>query len=427
MSNVAGGGGGYAGTPWYRFDVPDMWAMLAAQETGNHAKQVAGWKKAAELTDTHRRRLQEYREELVAAWPPERSAAAREYVDRLDYLIESVGQTYEVAAANCGIASSAVTAITRARSDLKKIYDEYVSLQRARQPGTSGRPTPTPAPMPGTPPVDDAEFERLNTGARRIMFQLGGELSLAQTQLRPPPVYKPPLVNREQNSEDHYPTSSPPPIPSIMTVPTGTYTPPAQRGVHSAVATVPAPNTPGAGPILGGAGPAPALPAGGATIPGIATPPPTPPVPNSFPPALPGPGVLPPPSYGGGVPANPANGPLMKPGGGGVTGTPRAMPPGGLIGGASGAGLGQPGAAGSSVRRINPIGGVIGDRGAGYRIVSARGIPGATWRSHSRGDGSEKRWDPDDPWATEEGVAPVVLPPAAAGRIDPGPAIGLDR
>jgi hypothetical protein len=39
-------------------------------------------------------------------------------------------------------------------------------------------------------------------------------------------------------------------------------------------------------------------------------------------------------------------------------------------------------------------------------------------------DGAVLHWDPDNPWETEEGVAPVVLPPAEAGRLDPGPAIG---
>jgi hypothetical protein len=34
------------------------------------------------------------------------------------------------------------------------------------------------------------------------------------------------------------------------------------------------------------------------------------------------------------------------------------------------------------------------------------------------------RWDPDNPWETNEGVEPVVLPPREQ-RVDPGPAIGL--
>jgi hypothetical protein len=40
---------------------------------------------------------------------------------------------------------------------------------------------------------------------------------------------------------------------------------------------------------------------------------------------------------------------------------------------------------------------------------------------------SEMRWDLNNPWATAGGVDPVVGPAEDRRRIDPGPAIGLDR
>jgi hypothetical protein len=40
---------------------------------------------------------------------------------------------------------------------------------------------------------------------------------------------------------------------------------------------------------------------------------------------------------------------------------------------------------------------------------------------------SGREWDPDNPWETEEGVAPVVMPDRPDNRIDPGPAIGFNR
>jgi hypothetical protein len=122
---------------------------------------------------------------------------------------------------------------------------------------------------------------------------------------------------------------------------------------------------------------------------------------------------------------NPTTGSLMKPGTGGVAGVPRAMPPGGMIGGVPGAGLGQPGAGASAARRINPVGGMIGGGGSGTTPMG-----GAAGGHRGRGqseDENAKRWDPDNPWETDEGVAPVVLPPRAVRRIDPGPAIGFDR
>jgi hypothetical protein len=115
------------------------------------------------------------------------------------------------------------------------------------------------------------------------------------------------------------------------------------------------------------------------------------------------------------------------------------MPPGGVIGGVPGGGLGQPGATRPGARRINPVGGVIGEGRQG---------PAASGRSAGRGTGAHgtlseepfaqagnrrgrhdqnggNYWDPDNPWETDEGVDPVVLPPREQ-RIDPGPAIGLN-
>lgn len=112
------------------------------------------------------------------------------------------------------------------------------------------------------------------------------------------------------------------------------------------------------------------------------------------------------------------------------------MPPGGMIGGAPGVGLGQPTTARPSAKRINPIGGIIGEtqpqnragvRGATGEHMGGYGMPygqnGARNPGRDeRGDGSH--WDPDNPWETAEGVSPVVMP-SREQRIDPGPAIGL--
>lgn len=111
------------------------------------------------------------------------------------------------------------------------------------------------------------------------------------------------------------------------------------------------------------------------------------------------------------------------------------MPPGGLIGTVPGGGVGQPGAARPTAGRVNPIGGVIGSmqptNRAGTQSMSGAervgaapyGQPGGR-RSAPNADTEGKRWDPDNPWQTAEGVDPVVLP-SRERRIDPGPAIGL--
>lgn len=118
------------------------------------------------------------------------------------------------------------------------------------------------------------------------------------------------------------------------------------------------------------------------------------------------------------------------------------MPPGGVIGTVPGGALGQPSPGGRLPSRVNPVGGVIGSeseggmgagaRGGGIGVLGrggsgAAGEPigtlGARGNRHPDDD-DNLHWDPDNPWETTQGVAPV-LTPGAEQRIDPGPAIGL--
>jgi hypothetical protein len=136
----------------------------------------------------------------------------------------------------------------------------------------------------------------------------------------------------------------------------------------------------------------------------------------------------------------------FKPFGGSPGGGVKAMPPGGIIGRNPEGGLGQPARLGP--QRVNPVGGVIGEGGPGM-MGGGRGLPsgtrsgsnaagrggvkmtgqqpyGQTTGRHSsrRAESHDAVWDPDNPWTTDEGVDPVVLP-APEQRVDPGPAIGL--
>jgi hypothetical protein len=55
-------------------------------------------------------------------------------------------------------------------------------------------------------------------------------------------------------------------------------------------------------------------------------------------------------------------------------------------------------------------------------------VPGARGAGRTRDEEHNgQHWDPDNPWETDEGVAPVMLPSRETGRIDPGPAIGYNR
>jgi hypothetical protein len=79
---------------------------------------------------------------------------------------------------------------------------------------------------------------------------------------------------------------------------------------------------------------------------------------------------------------------------------------------------------------VNPVGGVVGERsgvaGSAGGGQFAGGVGGQ--RSRRRGDDSGMTFDPDNPWATEQGGPAVLEPGAEPTSHDPGPGvIGIDR
>jgi hypothetical protein len=532
------GGGGYAGsTNWSAYDVPAMWTMLERQETDKHWTHVSGWRKTADLTSMHLARLEEYRDKLAEAWPPTPGSASEAYVNRLNGLIDHVQKTYDVAVANYDAAAGAIGAMSMARQELRQVHDEYVVKAQQKRDYDQLVASESASQLPGTvlpsPPVTQTDLERLNAKARSIMYAVGGELVEAQVRLQQPPP-NPPRLGRYQKAPEASARGQSPAIPPIVPV-----SPPASAAASVTVGGgvgmgevlgSPSP-TPGAGPVLGGVGtlPLPTIP----VPPGVIAP--TPPSAPAFsaggfiptvlaPPVSPGSGGSPRPrGSGAGLPGS------TLPRGVGSIGRstfggmfrPRPMPPGGLIGAAPGAGLGQPGSA-PVARKINPVGGLIGGgapvNGGGSRAASstpprppsgaaplgggpsrpASGASGSSARAlkgepagrsltrgvigmdggprsrigapsvatqggiggsarpplgtggrgavigsaafpaehhgkavtgwpQDRGDHeAARRWDPDRPWEIAEGVSPLIVPPPGH-RVDPGPAIGLDR
>ncbi len=456
------GGGPTTGlTNWHNMDVATMWATIQDHQTDNHWRQVAGWRKTSELAQTHLSRLREYRRGLAQAWPPEKSAASRTYLAELDQLIDTVQQTYDAAVANYTALSAATSAIGSTRTELKKLHDRYaekVRLKQAYEATLDQRPLHRVGrATPARPPVSDAELEQLNGQARSLMYGLSGELQQAQAMLKPPPPAPPTRPGIAPGDVDVYGAGSTPIIPPIVPVSL------AQAGFGGSISKpatvarpVQTPTAPGVGPILGGASPGASLPQVSPPTPAI-TPPTTP-----SPPGISSGTVTPIPSIHGPSPKGPLHapgkgstaGPVGKPHVGGAPVPPRPMPPGGLIGGPPGMGLGQPAPGPPAPRRVNPIGGVIGGGGAGTAPTGGAGsrpgagrgpsisgihgmgpfggLPGASGQINrpTRRDPNEAgppHWDPNNPWETAQGVDPVVQPPEEEGPIDPGPAIGLDR
>jgi len=455
MLAAAGGGGG--GTDWSSMTVDMMQALAQNPKTDQYYELLTGWERSYELLAEHMSQVQGYRDNLAAVWPPAKNAASAAYVARLDDLLKSLNETYEASLANHDAFAAATLSIGLAQPKMQKIYNEYASNQQLldtfnsakAQQQTSPTPTPIPSPSPSgeEPPVAPGRQEALRQQAITLMSSVSSDLVQAQVKIVTPMRYEPAIMSDDKSASNASNAYVAPPIPPITPIAIGS----SSAGSSSSRPSVTFPT--GTGNTTASTGiTQPGLVLGGTTLPvttpssGIGPLAPTFPSSTSSPisspsilPPLPSGGTLSPPSNGvGRVVGLPDEG-VLPPG----TRIPegiRAMPPGGLIGGVPGGGLGQPGATRPGTRRVNPIGGVIGEEGQGSatagrgtaRGMGARGMLteqpfGQTGNRRARRDHPDGTyWDPDNPWETDEGVDPVVLPPREQ-RIDPGPAIGINR
>src|SRR2546423_15483053 len=91
--------GDYPGgrTPWESYDVPQLAGHLT-ENLGRAWGQARAWHNAADTTASYLDALRRLRANLVAVWPPDRSPAAKAYVERLDSLIASVDDVRDATA-----------------------------------------------------------------------------------------------------------------------------------------------------------------------------------------------------------------------------------------------------------------------------------------------------------------------------------------
>ncbi|GIF43114.1 hypothetical protein BC793_12715 [Actinoplanes xinjiangensis] len=435
----AGGGGGDRRDRFAYMQVDAMWAMLRFHDSAPHYQALEGWKRSYELVLMHRTQVEKYKEKLITAWPPERNKAARAYVERLDHLIESLTETYDASIANYTAYSSALAAVDDIKRKLNTLQQEHAANTDALakheeelqdRPRAYGKAI---APPPPASPVAAGRQEELRLQAVGLMTGLTAELATAQTSLVAPKPYTP--LARMDSSGDLYDPSgvSIPPLMSASTSSTGAArsfrTASPSRGSEKIITTPPhggnaGPSTPdknpASGPILGGTkqpvGPPPT-----STPPTVTPVPPPVSAPDSFttsPSQNPSSPSLPrhPPTHGSPMGNSPIGGTPSTTGtrgssslhGGVIGGTPP-------ISGAPSGRAGQSGAGARGPQRINPLGGVIG-----HESVVA---PSRRLASQSEREMNSQRWDPDNPWETEGGVDPVLLPQAEQ-RINPGPTIG---
>ncbi|WP_155374333.1 hypothetical protein [Catellatospora vulcania] len=409
-----------AGTNWYGKSMQQMWELVAGRQLTPHYTQASGWKRAGELAYLHKSRLETYRDKLAQAWPPESSDAAKAYLAKLDDLIKAVEDVARVSTQNHQYSSDIPAAFSEAERKLKPIRDEYDRIDRAVR-------NHQPVALPSGQTPEKFLQGKLNE-ARGVMRGLSADLSLVRVSMAPPKPYLPPGGHQSEGDND-YGGVVPPVIPPVT--PFGGAIAPTPTVSGATLAPVPV----AIGPDLTGLAPAPTPTTPTPTIPGV----PGPVTPGGTPPFGTGPVIGAPPPIPGlpGVGGKPIGTSPVIGGLGPNANAPRAMPAGGVIGGAPGGGMGA--RAGAAGARANPVGGMIGGPGGGAGgrgaagTVSGRGANGlgapgvGAPGAGKRRDSDDPDFDPDTMWAVDQGVAPVLDAPDAPGPVDPGPAIGLAR
>lgn len=452
-------------TNWGVYDVRSLWRMVEGEDDECGWEQVRAWRRMSDLVDEQRRRFVAAREALERRWPSDSSEASRVFVERLQGLVDSMGQAVAAAESTATGLNGIMETLAETRRRIAPLYEAYQAKANDLTPQF----------------IDNAEDE-LNAQARQIMAESEQVVAQWGTLITPPPEY---ALGAERDPGDEVeigsgsgtsgsdgsgweippmPYDPPPPLPGVSPVLPGTGTSPG--GTGTAPTEPPAGPGVGDGPVLGGKpNPAPLPPSGGSggvapSVPGApspgsggALPPWTGPTPSV--PVTPPGGVVgqsaPRPSPGGSIPRAPGLGRGTGPGGRG----PIVNPPGGVIGAPGVPGRGGVGGAGSGVPCgpvVNPPGGVIGQPGGaagrggvgsgvsrgsavsphggaiGQPSTAVRGTIGGAASGASRGSVT----NPPVGVTGQSGIRGGAVRPAAgqAGRRrhDPGPGIiGLDR
>jgi hypothetical protein len=462
-------------TNWNEFDPPELWGMLQYEGSDANWSQVGAWQKTSELLDYYLSELRQKRDALVAMWPPDRSPAAQVFVTFVDELLKSMEDTASDAYVNSQAVAGIAGALVDAKNKLAPIksdWEKYEAKETAfrvaadTQPMTKGLgllPTGWQQGIADTMTGVPTNWrEELKQKAVQVMNQTDTAVAEHKWQMQVPVVYQMQTPRSNGGTGTEWSTGGG-----------------GSLGSTRAPVIPPLPPTP-SGPVLsGGAGGAPAsggssfvdTPAGRALAPlGILGPALIPPLvfgtgpkpvvsgPGGPVERLPGRVGVPPERLLGrsGLPGGPpveevpgragmprenllgrsAVPPVEEvPGRGRVAGFGEPLPygeagmrPGMPMGGVGG----QPGRGGAAAGRgVRRPGGVIGGRGGtSYTTESGHMVTIGPRRSDKerRDLQGGQVFDPDDPWAVVEGVAPVIEPAPEPKVHDPGPGvIGIDR
>jgi hypothetical protein len=396
-------------TAWSSYNTPRIWAMVENEDDPESWRQVAALGSMAGLLKDQRQRLEGARDALVQAWPPDQNLAAKAFVELIDDLLFNMAENKKVADTNADALGQVLEALRQAKVKIEPLYRSYLEKSDDWVPGwwdnaedeidekarEHMRDAEKVVAQPGNKFVAPGvyEFRPLTyvddpigrpggngsgSGSGAMPFAAGGQggggASIAIPHDPPPPLPDPVSTGsdaRPPSVTQLPPDSSGPSLSGVITpapigTPPVTAAPVAQPSVSGPAFL---PSTPGL-VIGGGSGPS-GFGGGRRGLPGSKV----------------GGGAL---GRGGGPTAKPA--------------TPSWLPPASGQPGARGA-AGQPRRGMSAPSSMMPVSQPPGNR-------------------RQSGEGSEHlEFDPDNPWATDQGVAPVIEPSRLHHRHDPGPGV----
>ena len=383
-------------TRWSAYNTPRIWAMVEKEDDPEAWRQVSALGSMAGLLHDQRRRLELAKETLVGAWPPEKNNAAAAFVNLIDDLLFNMAENRRAADANAGALAQVLEALRQAKVKVEPLYRSYLEKSDDWVPGW----------------WDNAEDE-IDEQARRQMRNAESIVADPGNAIVAPDVYefKPrmfadaPLGRPGGDGPDSRAT-------------------PLSAGVTSRLAVPhdPPPPLPGAASPGSGAGEATDFTVGpsGPSLAAAISPSPI----VSLSPA--------PPPVSGSAAVVTAPG-LVIGGTGGrssVGGGQRGLP-GSVIGGSTPGRGGSPAVKPATPSWLPPATGQPVRREAGSPAGRASQVspsmmpapqnPANRCRSGERGQGPA--FDPDSPWATEQGVPPVIEPSRRQYRHDPGPGV----
>jgi hypothetical protein len=396
-------------TPWSSYNTPRIWAMVEGEDDPEAWRQVAALGSMAGLLKDQRTRLEAAKQKLIEAWPPETNKAARAFVNEMDELLFTMQVNKDIADSNAGSLGQILEALRQAKNKIAPLYQQYLDKSDDWVPGW----------------WDHAE-EELDEKARQHMREAERLVADPGNAITAPSIYE--FQPDESRTRAGDGTDS----DGSIGRPGG-----GLGGSVGAVGNISVPHEPPP-PLPRPESSTPSTPGSGlGQGPGLAaviTPPPstpTGPTPPVTAPSTGGPGGVLPPGVviGGAVPgglpgrgATGSRGSVAPFGGGGQ----RGLPSGAVIGNGP---LGK-GAAGSvkptppSWLPPGPMQTARGGSATSGRPTGPAALPMAAGRPPARDGRAEAiNADPDNPWATAVGVAPVIEPSRKTYRHDPGPGV----